>query len=153
MSAKEYNHDYYLKNRKRIRKQQKKYFIKNHEKILDHKRQNKEQHKNQQRIWRENNREKVRDYERKTARELKMSFIQLLGGKCTGSSCGGIVATYDNLVIFEFHHINPKEKEYKREASVKSFIKKIRAKKIRLFCSNCHKLEHWKLRLEKLSDV
>ena len=148
MTTKEYNHDYYLKNRERLRKQQKEYFDKNHEQILKQKHENKEQHRKTQRVWRARNREKVRDYELKSARELKMSFVKLLGGKCVGYSCGGIVVTWNNLVIFDFHHIDPKEKDSKVETKTKGFIKKIKEGKIQLLCANCHRLEHYRLRKE-----
>ena len=72
---------------------------------------------------------------------MKLQAIKLLGGKC--SICG-----YDRCVdALEFHHKNPKEKDFKlgsgNTMSWKEY--KSEAMKCVLVCSNCHKEIHFKL--------
>lgn len=74
-------------------------------------------------------------------RSMKLQAIKLLGGRC--SICG-----YDKCVdALEFHHENPKEKEFKlgsgNTMSWKDYRKE--ALKCILVCSNCHKEIHFKL--------
>ena len=70
-------------------------------------------------------------------RELKKEMITLLGGKCL--DCGG---TFPNSV-YDFHHINPKEKGFSLSKRA-SLTQKVREelKKCILLCSNCHKIRH-----------
>lgn len=76
----------------------------------------------------------------------------MLGGKC--QICG-----YNKcMAALDFHHINPEDKEYDSEFhSKKKFLKKIQEGKIKLFCSNCHKEEEWKIwetkRLKELGII
>ena len=72
---------------------------------------------------------------------MKKQAIRLLGGKC--SRCG-----YNRCIdALEFHHENPKEKEFKlgsgNTMSWKEY--KTEALKCKLVCSNCHKEIHSKL--------
>ena len=74
-------------------------------------------------------------------RSMKLQAIKLLGGKC--SICG-----YDRCIdALEFHHENPKEKEFKlgsgNTMSWKEY--KTEALKCILVCSNCHKEIHSRL--------
>ncbi len=71
-------------------------------------------------------------------KEKKIRYINLLGGKCL--NCG-----YDkNYSALEFHHIDPKEKDFswvdlkkmKDEIIVKEIYKCV------LLCSNCHRELH-----------
>lgn len=74
-------------------------------------------------------------------RSMKKQAIKILGGKC--SVCG-----YDKCIdALEFHHKNPKEKDFKigsgNTMSWKEY--KNEAEKCVLLCSNCHKEIHSKL--------
>ena len=74
-------------------------------------------------------------------RSMKLQAIKLLGGKC--SICG-----YNKCVdALEFHHENPKEKDFKlgsgNTMSWKEYKKE--ALKCILVCSNCHKEIHSKI--------
>ncbi len=79
---------------------------------------------------------------RERARKFKIKCVEYKGGKCV--KCG-----YDKYIgALDFHHINPKEKEF-RLAAVKShafndLIKKELDKCI-LVCSNCHREIHGSL--------
>lgn len=71
-------------------------------------------------------------------RSMKIQAVKLLGGKC--SICG-----YNKcLDALEFHHENPKEKEFKlgsgNTMSWKDYKKEV--EKCILICSNCHKEIH-----------
>lgn len=82
---------------------------------------------------------KLREINHKYHELTKAMFVELLGNKC--SKCG-IIATNENLVIFDFHHINPDEKDFDISSRQRKFIKEIRSGKIQLLCANCHRLEH-----------
>ena len=74
-------------------------------------------------------------------RSMKKQAIKILGGKC--SVCG-----YDKCIdALEFHHKNPKEKDFKigsgNTMSWKEY--KNEAEKCVLLCTNCHKEIHSKL--------
>ncbi len=74
-------------------------------------------------------------------RSMKLQAIKLLGGKCC--ICG-----YDRCVdALEFHHKNPKEKDFKSGSGSTLVWKeyKTEAMKCMLVCSNCHKEIHSKL--------
>ena len=77
-------------------------------------------------------------------RTRKIYYISLLGGKCC--ECG-IELNDNNYSIFDFHHINPKEKEFTwnklRLLSDDKIMKELQ--KCKLLCSNCHRLEHYKM--------
>lgn len=74
----------------------------------------------------------------------KLELIKELGGKC--ATCG-IEATVDNYVIFDFHHLNPNEKDYTVNTS-KGSLEDMRreAKKCIVMCANCHRLHHHNLK-------
>jgi len=71
----------------------------------------------------------------------KIKYICYLGGKC--NRCG-IELNEENYSIFDFHHINPTEKEYVwtklRLQSESKVIKEL--DKCILLCANCHRLVH-----------
>ena len=72
---------------------------------------------------------------------MKKQAIRLLGGKC--SRCG-----YDRCIdALEFHHENPKEKEFKLGSGNTMSWKEYKAEalKCKLVCSNCHKEIHSEL--------
>lgn len=74
-------------------------------------------------------------------RNMKLQAIKMLGGKC--SICG-----YNKCVdALEFHHRNPKEKEFKLgSGNTMSWEEyKNELKKCILVCSNCHKEIHSRL--------
>lgn len=83
----------------------------------------------------------VIDWRKKTKEEL----VNLKGGKC--ERCG-----YNKcLSALEFHHLDPKEKEFsisnKNIRSIEKYKKEI--EKCILLCSNCHREEHEKIYNEK----
>lgn len=74
-------------------------------------------------------------------RSMKLQAIKLLGEKC--SICG-----YDRCVdALEFHHKNPKEKDFKLGSgnTISWDEYKEEALKCILVCSNCHKEIHYKM--------
>lgn len=74
-------------------------------------------------------------------RSMKLQAIKLLGNKC--SICG-----YNKCIdALEFHHTNPKEKDFKLgSGNTLSWDEyKKEALKCILVCSNCHKEIHSKL--------
>lgn len=72
--------------------------------------------------------------------EMKKKAITHLGGKCVNCGYNG------HLAALEFHHLNPKEKDFtigkmmnrKWDSIVKEIDKCI------ILCSNCHRIEHSK---------
>lgn len=71
----------------------------------------------------------------------KIKYIQYLGGEC--SRCH-IKLNNTNYSIFDFHHLNPSEKEYSwgklRLFSEDKVIQELN--KCQLLCSNCHRIIH-----------
>ena len=71
--------------------------------------------------------------------ERKIEAIKLFGSKCC--KCGYC----RNYAALEFHHLNPKEKDFTwnkiRELTWKEIVKEL--KKCTLLCANCHREEHW----------
>jgi len=71
--------------------------------------------------------------------QRKIDAIQLMGGKCC--KCGYC----KNYTALEFHHINPKEKDYNwtktRQLAWKDII--VELKKCVLVCANCHRETHF----------
>lgn len=121
--------EYYQKNKERIKKQIKQYY-------LDHK----EERLEYQRKHRLENRSNLttRDRNKKQARLKKA--IELLGGCCFKCK-----QTFDSCV-YDFHHKNPEEKEFtigeNMLVSEERFY--LEVSKCVLLCANCHRLEHKK---------
>lgn len=68
----------------------------------------------------------------------KEAAVKLLGGKC--KRCG-----YDeNIVALEFHHPNPKTKDFNIGSCANKSWDFIKGEvlKCELLCSNCHRIEH-----------
>lgn len=69
--------------------------------------------------------------------KLKIQAVEYKGGKC--EKCG-----YNNYIgALQFHHINPKEKDFNISRTNKSFDNiKTELDKCMLLCANCHAEEH-----------
>lgn len=68
--------------------------------------------------------------------ELKKRAVAALGGKC--QCCG-----YDRcLSALEFHHLDPKEKDFELSGKMSWERIELELKKCVLLCSNCHKEAH-----------
>ena len=76
-------------------------------------------------------------------RKNKVKAILHKGGKC---SCCNINYDGSNGAIFDFHHLNPNEKEVDPAHIMKSSWESIKEEidKCVLLCSNCHRLTHSK---------
>lgn len=93
-------------------------------------------------LWKgghENNRKKYREFINNRRKKNKLRGIEILGDKC--ELCG-----YDKCFdAFDFHHINPKEKDINVcKLLSKEWNKKIEdeIKKCKLLCANCHREHH-----------
>ncbi|MDD3412373.1 MAG: hypothetical protein PHY47_00045 [Lachnospiraceae bacterium] len=99
--------------------------------------------KQHKREWNYRNKEQKQIYKRKRLHKIKSDFILDKGGEC--SHCK-IKYNFKNAAIFDFHHIDPKEKEYNLGQGTVNKIKlsvlKEELKKCILICSNCHRLIH-----------
>lgn len=97
-------------------------------------------------LWKggeERNRKQYRTLINGRKLENKEKAITLFGGKC--NRCG-----YTGCIdVFQFHHINPKEKDSdmcKLFSKVWTEITENELKKCELLCANCHATHHWKER-------
>lgn len=70
------------------------------------------------------NKQDLYEYQKRRWVNRKVEAILYKGGKC--AACG-IEYNGENGAIFDFHHINPEEKELDKEICL---------------CSNCHRLIH-----------
>jgi len=88
--------------------------------------------------------EKVNQRSKNHAFRLKVYFCDLLGNQC--EICHRPVIPDENLCAFEFHHIDPKDKERDAEFRIhpSRFYQLASENKIVLLCSYCHKLVTWK---------
>ena len=119
---------------------------KNREYIREKRRQkyleNKEKNKQIAKDYYENNKEKQKEYHLDRAHKSKVEAIKLKGGKC--SMCG-MSYNGENASIFDFHHINPEEKEFNPKRLINNGLTERALKELGkciLVCSNCHRLLH-----------
>lgn len=98
-------------------------------------------HKEERKKYQNERREHLKELQRIRDHELKWKFIQLKGGKCTNPKCG-IIATRENICIFDFHHPEPIGKsKNKRRGKENPHSKNFALDEVILFCANCHRLE------------
>lgn len=72
-------------------------------------------------------------------RATKKAAIQYLGGKCV--DCGLVS---EHQCVYDFHHLNPVEKDLSFANTSLSFEKlKPELDKCVLLCANCHRLRHY----------
>lgn len=108
-------------------------------------------------IYRANNKEKLKEYYSNTKETQiqqvlqrrennKAEYILLKRGKC--EICG-FEYNGENAACFDFHHENPKEKEYNPSIAIR--LRKEKAlkelEKCQLVCANCHRLIHYKTKI------
>lgn len=74
-------------------------------------------------------------------KDNKKKAVEYLGGKCV--HCGLVS---DKLCVYDFHHINPEEKEADPGSLLHYSWKRIQEEldKCILLCANCHRIEHEK---------
>lgn len=74
-------------------------------------------------------------------RARKIHYIKYMGGRC--EHCG-VELSDRNYSIFDFHHLDPNEKEMEWNKIRLLSDEKIRVEleKCVLLCANCHRLEH-----------
>lgn len=78
------------------------------------------------------------DFQMQRWRDRKVKAVELMGGRC--DKCG-----YDqNLAAMDFHHLDPREKEFQWNETCKLPWEKIlnELKKCVLLCKNCHTENH-----------
>lgn len=76
-------------------------------------------------------------------KKRKLMLCEKLDNKCfchKDNFGNELMVTRENLWIFDFHHLNPEEKEREHDWKRKDFD----ISKVSLLCSNCHRLEHSK---------
>ncbi len=83
------------------------------------------------------------DAERKRnkAKIMKKRIVEYIGGKLECNHCG---YTYSTLTPFNFHHVNPTEKENTISHMLDNRWERVKAEvdKCILLCANCHLIEH-----------
>jgi hypothetical protein len=96
------------------------------------------------REWSYRNRPAARVYKKQWVHKFKKELILMAGNKC--SLCG-LPFDGECTALFDFHHLNPKEKLFNvNNTSLNRYSKeKVRkeADKCELLCANCHRLVHW----------
>ena len=91
--------------------------------------------------WVANNRNAVNRDQQDRKQNNKRKAIELKGSMC--KHCG-LEYDYTNAAVFDLHHLNPNEKEYKPSSLFRMSWEVIEKElnKCILLCSNCHRLEH-----------
>jgi hypothetical protein len=74
-------------------------------------------------------------------KQKKKDMVEYKGGLCL--DCG-VESTDANYVIFDFHHLDPNEKDadWKKIRQMSKIKQKLELDKCVLLCSNCHRLRH-----------
>ena len=88
-------------------------------------------------------------------RSLKVKMVQYKGGRCQNPNCSTPGGYNKCLGALEFHHINPKEKDFTLSHLKKykfSEVIKEELDKCMLVCVNCHRERHEKIYKEKIKD-
>ncbi|MFA7101303.1 MAG: hypothetical protein WC196_06190 [Bacilli bacterium] len=102
------------------------------------------------REWNHRNRASRYAYKKIYSLKLKIHLIYEKGAKCL--KCG-IEYNGINSCIFDFHHRNPEEKDFNLNLNFLNRYGKKRileeVDKCDLLCSNCHRLEHADLGVER----
>ncbi|OOR66058.1 hypothetical protein [Bacillus mycoides] len=94
--------------------------------------------------WNYRHREQRYAYRKKRAYEIRVNFINKLGGKCIkcGLEHGGM-----NTPAFDFHHVDPNSKNFNVNMnSINHYsLSKLEEEvnKCELICANCHRIHHW----------
>jgi hypothetical protein len=80
-------------------------------------------------------------YHSERVRKVKLKMIDYKGGKC--EKCA-LALKNSHYSVFEFHHLNPKEKDVNfAKIKYQKWEKiKIEIDKCMLVCANCHRIEH-----------
>lgn len=115
---------------------------------------NKESKKAKSAEYRKANKDKIKAYYKKTkdkqvrqvvARrdDRKDSYIKLKGSRC--EICG-FEYNGENAACFDFHHLDPNEKDYEPSTAIRLSREKAIAElsKCQLVCANCHRLIHYR---------
>lgn len=78
------------------------------------------------------------EYSQQKRRELKAQCVAYKGGQCT------VCKLVDDPAVYDFHHIDPKKKDFSFGSTHRSF-ESLRAEldKCLLVCSNCHRKIHY----------
>lgn len=80
-----------------------------------------------------------KEYSAERRLALKLKAVEYKGGQCV--RCDYSDKTY--LSVFEFHHLDPKEKDFSISSTYKSWNKIVpELDKCILLCANCHRIEH-----------
>ena len=90
------------------------------------------------------NRAKLNQWRKSSFKEKQDRLASYIGGRIC-KHCG---FTYSSFAPFDFHHINPEDKDMSiSDAICRSWDKLIiEVDKCILLCSNCHRIEHERLR-------
>ena len=118
------------------------YYQKNKEKILEQTEKrylnNKEHYLNYQKEYRRKNRQLVTDKQRQVRQSKLQSLILMLG------NCCDICKQQYPSCVYDFHHINPNEKEFELGTHMYHSIQTLEkeAQKCQLLCANCHRIVH-----------
>lgn len=162
-----YSREYYEANKEKIRERNKNYYLKNKDKFSSYskkwKENNKEKVKESGKKYREAHKEQLNEYSRQHREQRLETYrkynrahaedriinsailIEYKGGKC--EICG-LEYNGKNGPVFDFHHLNPEEKDFNISTKIKA--KTIPQKvydevdKCILVCSNCHRMLHSK---------
>jgi len=133
-NRKEYSRDYYEKHRDYFKVYMKNYRAQNREQI---------------KAYRKEHQKEQTNYNKLRMSKIKLGYCSMLSNKCFNCSLEVLEL---NLCVFDFHHLEGKT-DNKYEWLRKDFIEKIRGKKIRLLCANCHRLEHHKKKISEFSVI
>ena len=133
-----------MRSREEINAYNRKYYLEHREQVLL---RNKEKYKRRKELQDGYSREWHRNHAEEVAFKKNLRKEQMVIYKGGRRSACGIEYNGENGCIFDFHHIDPNEKEYRPSTlvSVTDWEKvKRELDKCVLVCANCHRLIHKK---------
>lgn len=139
---KEYDHRRYLECSDKIKEQRRRYLSseKGQAKYQEYQKRTRDLRIAKIKEWRKQNKEQIRDRVREKKRGIKLKIIEYFGGCC--KVCG-VEYNGTNASIFDFHHLDPKQKEVNVSTTQKKFEALLpELEKGILLCANCHRLTH-----------
>lgn len=135
----------YQENKDRLKDKRKEWgkaYREKHKYHVTYYQNNKESIKQKSKIYAKLNRDKIRDRQAQRKKEC----VEILGGRCM--LCGNVV----HPSAFDFHHINPNEKESSIKDLINCSWKRIKEEliKCKLVCANCHRKYHYEKERDEL---
>lgn len=143
VKAKEYFKLRHKRNKEEIAKKAKEYYQSNKEEKKAKAAEYRRTHKKELKEYYNNTKDSQVRQVIKRRDDRKDYYIRMKGSKC--EICG-FEYNGENAACFDFHHLDPNEKDYEPSTAIRLKQEKAMEElnKCQLVCANCHRLIHYK---------